>query len=146
MVKHLPTMPETRVLSLSWEDALEKVMTTHSSILAWKSHGLRTLVGYSPWGHKESDMTERLHFDSELYSFCVLFATPPVVSCIMPPRNGHILSPVAVIIWPYVVRRSLQMWLNWGFWDREIIVDYPCERKWKRSRSVISDSLWSHGL
>ena len=27
-----------------------------------KSHGGRSLVGYSPWGHKESDMTERLHF------------------------------------------------------------------------------------
>ena len=27
-----------------------------------KSHGLRSLVGYSPWGHKESDMTERLPF------------------------------------------------------------------------------------
>ena len=27
-----------------------------------KSHGWRSLVGYSPWGHKESDMTEGLHF------------------------------------------------------------------------------------
>ena len=26
-----------------------------------KSHGWRSLIGYSPWGHKESDMTERLH-------------------------------------------------------------------------------------
>ena len=37
MVKHLPTMRETRVQSLSWEDLLEKKMATHSSILAWKS-------------------------------------------------------------------------------------------------------------
>ena len=35
-VKHLPTMWETRVRSLGWEDALEKVMATHSSSLAWK--------------------------------------------------------------------------------------------------------------
>ena len=35
-IKHLPTMPETRVQSLGWEDLLEKEMTTHSSILAWK--------------------------------------------------------------------------------------------------------------
>ena len=34
---------------------MEKEMATHSSILAWKSHGQRNLVGYSPWGHKESD-------------------------------------------------------------------------------------------
>ena len=27
-----------------------------------KSHGWRSLVGYSPWGRKESDMTEGLHF------------------------------------------------------------------------------------
>ena len=31
-------------------------------LLPGKSHGWRSLVGYSPWGRKESDMTERLHF------------------------------------------------------------------------------------
>ena len=36
MVKSLPTMRDTRVQSLGWEDLLEKEMTTHSSILAWK--------------------------------------------------------------------------------------------------------------
>ena len=36
MVKHLPAMQETYVLSLGQEDALEKDMITHSSILAWK--------------------------------------------------------------------------------------------------------------
>ena len=36
MVKHLPTMRETRVQSLGWEALLEKEMATHSSILAWK--------------------------------------------------------------------------------------------------------------
>ena len=35
MVKRLPTMQETQVLSLGWEDPLEKEMTTHSSTLAW---------------------------------------------------------------------------------------------------------------
>ena len=35
-VKRLPTMWETRVQSLGWEDLLEKEMATHSSILAWK--------------------------------------------------------------------------------------------------------------
>ena len=32
-----------------------------------KSHGWRSLVGYSPWGHKDSDMTERLLFLSIIY-------------------------------------------------------------------------------
>ena len=36
MVKHLPTMWETQVRSLGWEDPLEKEMATHSSTLAWK--------------------------------------------------------------------------------------------------------------
>ena len=35
-VKHLPTMWETRVQSLGWEDLLEKETATHSNILAWK--------------------------------------------------------------------------------------------------------------
>ena len=35
-VKNLPTMQETQVQSLGWEDPLEKGMATHSSILAWK--------------------------------------------------------------------------------------------------------------
>ena len=32
-------------------------MATHSSVLAWEIHGQRSLVGYSPWGCKESDTT-----------------------------------------------------------------------------------------
>ena len=62
MVKRLPTMRETWVQFLGWEDPLEKEMVTHSSTLAGESHGQRSLVGYSPWGHEESDTTERLHF------------------------------------------------------------------------------------
>ena len=36
----------------------EKEMATHSSVLAWRIHGPRSLVGYNPWGHQESDTTE----------------------------------------------------------------------------------------
>ena len=36
MVKHLPTMRETQVRSLDWEDPLEKEMAPHSTTLAWK--------------------------------------------------------------------------------------------------------------
>ena len=55
--KRLPAMWETWVQSLSQEDPLEKEMATHSSILAWEIHGQRSLAGYSPWVHKESDTT-----------------------------------------------------------------------------------------
>ena len=47
-----------RVKSLGRENPLEKEMTTHSSILAWKIHGQRSLEGYSPLAHKTSDTTE----------------------------------------------------------------------------------------
>ena len=59
-VESLPAMWETRVRSLGWEDPLEKNMATHSSILAWKIPWMEEPGGYSPWGRKELDMTERL--------------------------------------------------------------------------------------
>ena len=73
MVKHLSTMRETWVRSLGWEDPLEKEMATHSSIHAWKIPWTEEPGGLyssfptrllSPWGHKESDTTERPHFTS----------------------------------------------------------------------------------
>ena len=48
---------EMRVSSLGREDPLEKGVATRSSILAWRIPQ-SSLVGYSPWGHKESDTTE----------------------------------------------------------------------------------------
>ena len=61
MVKHLTATQNTWVRSLGWEDPLEKEMATHSSILAWEiSWTEESGRLYSPQGHKESDMTERL--------------------------------------------------------------------------------------
>ena len=45
MLKNLPVMQETQVQSLGWEEPLEEGTSTHSSILAWKIHGQRSLVG-----------------------------------------------------------------------------------------------------
>ena len=65
MVKCQPTMRKTRVQSLGWEDPLEKGMATHSSTLAWKIPQMEEHSRlYSPWGCRESDTTERLHFTS----------------------------------------------------------------------------------
>ena len=44
-------------LILGQEDPLEKEMAVHSSTAAWEPHGQSGGVGYSPWGHKEWDMT-----------------------------------------------------------------------------------------
>ena len=63
-VKNLPAMQETWVQSLSWKDPLEKGMAIPAPVfLLGKSHGQRSLPGYSPWGHKESELLEQLtHF------------------------------------------------------------------------------------
>ena len=50
LVKNPPAVQETLVWFLGQEDPLEKGKEPHSSILAWRS----------PWGHKESDTTDRL--------------------------------------------------------------------------------------
>ena len=60
MVKNQPAMQENWVQSLVWEDSGEK-----NGYPIWYSclenpHGQKNLVGYSPWGHKESDTTEQL--------------------------------------------------------------------------------------
>ena len=51
-------MWETQIRSLGWKDSMEKEMATHYNILAREFHGQMSLVGYSPWGHKELDTTE----------------------------------------------------------------------------------------
>ena len=52
---------QKQVQSLGHEDTLGKEMATHSSILTGKYHGQKNLVGYSPWGHKELEMTGWLY-------------------------------------------------------------------------------------
>ena len=62
-LKRLPGMQETQVRSLRREDPLgEGKWQPTSVLLPGESNGGRSLVGYSPWGGKESDTTERLHF------------------------------------------------------------------------------------
>ena len=64
-------MQETQVRSLGWEDPLEEEMAITPVFLLGKSHGQKSLMGYSPQGRKESDTTERLqyvlvHFSSKV--------------------------------------------------------------------------------
>ena len=61
IVKHLPTMRET-----GFDPWVEKILWRRKwqptpVLLPGKSHGWKSLVGYSPWGCKESDTTEQLH-------------------------------------------------------------------------------------
>ena len=61
MVKSLSAMQEIWVRSLGREDPLEREWLPASVLLPRESHGQRSLEGYSVWGHKELDMTERLN-------------------------------------------------------------------------------------
>ena len=64
-VKHLLTMRETRVRSLGQGDPLEKA--PHFSTLAWKIPWTEERGGCSPRGRRESDTTERLHYNIHLF-------------------------------------------------------------------------------
>ena len=69
-VNNLPAMQETQIR----EDALEKEMATHSSILTWRiisKNGQWSLVCYSPWGHKELDMTKLLTHTHHILCKCI---------------------------------------------------------------------------
>ena len=61
MVKNLPANKGDVSFTSGQEDPLEKEMAPHSSILAWEIPRTEEPGGlYSPWGRKESDMTEQL--------------------------------------------------------------------------------------
>ena len=64
MAKNLPTVWESQVQSLDWEDPLEKGMETHSSILAWKVPWTEEPGRLQSWGRKELDTTERLRLNT----------------------------------------------------------------------------------
>ena len=58
------------------------------ALLPGKSHGWRSLVGYSPWGRKKSDMIERLHFHFSLSCIGDGNGNPLQCSCLENPRDG----------------------------------------------------------
>ena len=60
-------------------------------LLPGKSHGRRSLVGCSPWGLEESDMTERLHFHFPLSCIGEGNGNPFQCSCLENPRDGGAL-------------------------------------------------------
>ena len=79
--------------------------------LPGESHGERSLVGYSPCGHKELDMTERLHFHFHFIRFSIV--TVPVYI----PINSigrfcfSMSSPAHIVCWFY------WWWPFWPVWS-----------------------------
>ena len=126
-----------------------------SSLLAWRrrwhptpvllpgnSHGRRSLVGCSPWGSQESDMTEQLPFHFSLSCIGEGNGNPLQCSCLENPRDG---GAWWAAIYGVTQSRIRLKWLSssssshlaysLGF----IIYDV-------HSCSVVSNSLWPHGL
>ena len=127
MVKHLPAMQETQVWSLGQEDPLEKEMAIHSSILPGESHGQRSLVGYSPWGHKESDTTERLTHTHPIY-----------ITYILIYGNRKILHFTIICTWRGMIHFSS---VNWDFLEHDTLHHFHRQRFRERNFITESDSL-----
>ena len=75
MVKKLPSMQETQVQSLGWEDPLEKGKTTHSSFLDWRIPWTEKPGRLQSMGLKELDRTELITLYSYYHN---LHSTPTV--------------------------------------------------------------------
>ena len=91
---YLTYMQSTACEMLGWmkhklKSSPEKYqMAPHSSTLAWKIHGWRSMVGCSPWGREESDTTERLHSHFLLSCIGEGNGNPLQCSCLENPRDG----------------------------------------------------------
>ena len=68
-IKNLPAMWETWAQSLGWEDPLEKGTVTHSVFWPGECHGQRSLEGYSPWGCKQTRLSDSLHSWGGIYHY-----------------------------------------------------------------------------
>ena len=149
MVKNLPAMLETWVLSLVWEDPLEQGKATHSSILAWR-------IPWTVWGHAKSWTwlsNFHFHFSDKLTPFSPpSFKIPKLHSLSKSISLNHLPShhPPAVnpsccesMIWLEVSLLGVgQGGPPWGsdIWtdtknEEELVTLGKCKRKtgcWKR--------------
>ena len=130
MLKIPPAMQETWVRSLDWEDPLEEGMGTHSSVLAWRTPWTEEPGRlYSPWGHKESDVTEwlstaqhSLYVTYDLFSYILLLyciATfpkwfywyPTPLQCLrVSGAAGYIWIPEGIFISSSSYSMSVHLW------------------------------------
>ena len=85
-------------------------------LLPGKFYGQRSLVGYSSWGHKESDTTERLHFSSSYFAVhkCHL---PYLWTCSLNPKGEPTLEKVSGRSGTKSNPRDLYGTQSWGWTD-----------------------------
>ena len=122
----MQVMQKTQVQSLGQEDPLVEEIATHSSILAReKSHGQRSLVGYSPQGCKELDMTERLntHTHTHTHTHTRVQHTLRILEDFVPelfPISFHFCSQ-DIHIYSFVAQHAVVNFLH----KRIVIVLFP---------------------
>ena len=87
----------------------EKAMATHSSTLAWRSRGWRSLEGCSPWGRWGSDTTKWLHFHFSLSPIGEGSGNPLQCSCQENPRDGGALWAA---VYGIAQSRTRLIWLS----------------------------------
>ena len=114
----------------------EKAMAPHSSTLAWKIHGQRSLVDCSPWGCEESDTTERLHFHFSLW--CIGEGNPLQYSCLENPREGEAWWAA---VYGVAQSRTRLKWLSSTSSSRLVIAFLPRSKRlfisWLQSPSAL---------
>ena len=122
-------------------------------LLPGKSHGQRSLVGYSPWGHYESDMTERLHFHFSLSCTGEGNGDSLQCSCLENPRvGGAWLAAVSGVAqsrtqlkWLSSLAGSLVCWDSWG---HRVGYHWATELNWNelsldiRGNSAVIKEVW----
>ena len=121
-VTNPPATRETWVSSLSWEDTLEKGMTTHSRILARESPWTEEFGELQSMGHKESDTTEWLKSSTTNKD--------------LPCRHGALLGVLCQLGWEGVLGKNGYMciygWVPYLFtWNHPSIVNqiYPSTKQ-----------------
>ena len=149
MVKNLPAIQETWVQSLSLEDPWMRTWQPTPVFSPGESHGQRSLVGYSPWGRKESDTTEWLHF----FFFFSYIAGRFFTNWATREALFHLVGPGAARLWDTRLPPSGAGGKSYNFllairqsWRTADIEMKLSTHKWKWSHSVVSNSLWPHGL
>ena len=129
-VKNPPAMQETWVDSGVWKIPWRRKWQPTPVFLPGKSHGQRRLVGNSPWGRKDSDMTERLTLS---ISSSWIIEVGPTYKQEKRQENGIregdvVKEPELRVMWSHELRNVGSLFLP----------SFSC--------SVVSDSLRPHGL
>ena len=121
----------------SWEDQRRQWHPT-PVLLPGKSHGWRSLVGCSPWGLKESDTTERLHFHFSLSCIGEGNGNPLQCSCLENPRDwGAWWAAI------YRVAQS-QTWLKWlsSSWEDKRQIPHSTQH-WRNFNIICPSYHWN---